>query len=324
MTEQFFDKIFEGNFDEKEVKQKLEEMYQRGETAEEIISAAKSMRKHMVKINIDSEKNLLDIVGTGGDNRSSINISTISSFVAAGAGCTIAKHCNRGVSSKFGSVDLLEKLGINVELKPEQTKKIIEDIGIGFMYAPLYHPAMKNVAQIRKEIRHRTIFNLLGPLTNPANAQTMLIGAYDINAAKNIAYAIKELGIKRALVVHGQNGLDEISLYDLTTVFDVNNLGYIERYEIYPFYKLKGEPIDLSINSVDESAEICNKIIYNERLSKRENSIKEIIVLNAGTAIYANGKRSTRLGSIDLARESIKTGAAKQKLEQLIKTTNSF
>ena len=195
------------------------------------------------------------------------------------------------------------------------------------MYAPIYHPAIKNVAQIRKKIGHRTIFNLLGPLTNPANPQTMLIGAYNINVAKNIAYAIKELGTKRTIVVHGHDGLDEISPYELTSVFDVNNFGGIERYEIPPFSYFKNELTDLNVNSAEESADICKKILYNEKISRRENKIKiikETIIFNAGMAIYVNSKESTRLGAINLARESIQSGATGKKLEQLIKATNSF
>ncbi|GBE20148.1 MAG TPA: hypothetical protein ENG87_05510 [Candidatus Pacearchaeota archaeon] len=154
MIEKFFDNIFTGNFDKEEVKKKLIEMHQRegGETIEEIFYAAKSMREHMTSIKIDSKEDLLDIVGTGGDGKSSINISTIAAIVAAGAGCKVAKHCNKGASSSFGSADFLEALGVKIDLKPEQTKQVIEDIGIGFMYAPIYHPAMKNVAQIKKSL----------------------------------------------------------------------------------------------------------------------------------------------------------------------------
>lgn len=321
MIEQFFNKIFEGSFDEKEVKNKLEEMYQRGETTEEIISAAESMRNYMINLKPNINEDLLDIVGTGGDGKNSFNISTLSAIVAAGAGCIIAKHCNRGVSSKFGSVDLLEKLGINVELKPEQTKQIIEKIGIGFMYAPIYHPAMKNVAQIRKKIGHRTIFNLLGPLTNPANPQTMLVGAYNLETAKKLSYSLSHLGIRKSFVVHSSDGLDEISI-KRTNIFNVEN-GIVNQFILHPgdyFSKINEE--NLEVNSAEESSHISKKILYNNFLSKKESAIKKAVILNAGVGIYINGKVKSFYEGFVLAKRSIENGLAKKKLEELVKITN--
>jgi len=321
--EQFFDNIFEGNFDQGEVKTTLEEMHQRGETIQEIVAGAKSMIYHMNAIKPNVEECLLDIVGTGGDGKSSINVSTIAAFVAAGTGCKVAKHCNRGMSSKFGSVDLLEELGINVNNPPEQTEKIIEEIGIGFMYAPLYHPAMKNIKEIRKEIPHRTIFNLLGPLTNPANAQTRLIGAYSLEAAEKIAYAAQELNMKKIWAVHSNEGLDEISISAPTSCF-TNNLDNkeINFHNYFPENYIPSKGIsDIEINSAKQSSEICNKILYNKELTEKEEIIKQTIIENTSVAIYLNGKSSIYLG-IKLANESIEGGAAANKLEQLIEATN--
>lgn len=315
--ETFFDDIFEGKIRKDLIKDKLEEMHQRGETVEEIVSAAKAMIKRMNQISPNVGGGLLDIVGTGGDGKGTLNISTISAFVAAGAGCNVAKHCNRGISSKFGSVDLLEELGINVNLPPEKTKELIEKIGIGFMYAPLYHPAMKNVAEIRKEIGHRTIFNLLGPLTNPANAQTRLIGAYNLEAAKKIAYSAKKLDIQRFIVVHAHvEGWDEISATNPTTTFYGNMLseGIQEKCYIPPF-SMKG---DLRVSSARESADICKKIFYNERLSEREEAMKASVLLNAGMAIYAHLWRPTKEDCLRMAKKSLESGNAARKLELLI------
>ncbi len=326
MTEQFFDDIFEGKLGKEEIKLRLEEIYQRGETVDEIVAAVISMRAHMISIKPKVEEDLLDIVGTGGDGKSTLNISTIAAFVAAGAGCYIAKHCNKGVSSKFGSVDLLEKLGLDVNLSPEKTRELIETIGIGFMYAPLYHPTMKHAAEARKELGHRSIFNLLGPLTNPANAQTRLIGAYSFNTAKRLAHVSRILGIKRVISVYSGEGLDEISADYPTSFFDTTNpescfLG--DRGDIYlpEGYSTHKNKTSLRVESAKQSAEICRKIIYNQDLSKDETMMKKAVILNAGFGIYLNKGLSSPYEGMGQARESIESGAAADKLEQLIKAT---
>jgi anthranilate phosphoribosyltransferase len=319
LTKQFFDNVFEGKLKKQEIKDRLEEAYQREETIEEIIVGAQSMREHMIKINIDQKDSiLLDIVGTGGDKKQSFSISTTAAFVAAGAGCRVAKHFNKGVSSKFGSGNLLEKLGVKINKDPGDTQNDIIN-GIGFMYAPIYHPAMKEVAQVRKELGHRSIFNLLGPLTNPANAKTMLIGAYNFKAAEKIAAALKELGTERAIVVHSKDGLDEISAEVTTYAFYVNvwKKG-VQNDTIYPDnYKLSKKPTDLGVKSVDQSADICKRILFNDYLSERENIMKETVIANAGMAIFLNNGGPSQYTCCKQARESIDSGAAGEILKEL-------
>lgn len=328
MIEAFFRDMIEGKLGKEEIKTRLKKMSKDGESVDEIVAAARVMREYMIRINVNLKygENLLDIVGTGGDSRDGktlLNISTISAIVAAGAGCKVAKHCNRGVSSKFGSVDLLEKLGVNVNLEPEQTKRLIEDkdIGIGFMYAPLYHPAMGgNVAKARKEIGHRTIFNLIAPLINPASPQTMLVGAYDVSSARKIAYASNRLDVEKAIVFHDQQGYDEIGLVGPVQVFDVRG-ERVKEYEFLPssfVHKVNGS---LEVSSSEESAEICRKMFYrfyHNQLSNRERAMKEAVILNAGFGIYVNGKARFKEDGFELARKSIDEGHAGKKLERLI------
>ncbi len=320
MIEKFFNNILEGKLDKEEIKRVLIEMYQRGETVNEIVAAATSMRNHMISIKPNADEDLLDIVGTGGDGKSSLNISTIAAFIAAGAGCRVAKHCNRGVSSKFGSVDLLEELGLNINLSPEKTNELIENVGIGFMYAPIYHPAMKHAAEARKELGHRSIFNLLGPLTNPANAQTRLLGAYSYDVAKKLANVAKILGIKRVITVCSKDGLDEISVGYPTIFFDTLLREKEDKYFPEDYGASRGES-NLRVESAKQSAEVCKKIFYNQKLSEEETIMKKAVILNAGFGIYINKALSSPYDGIEQARESIKNGAAANKLEHLIEAT---
>jgi len=320
-AERFFEDLFERRLSERTIKEVLEEMYQRGESLDEIVAASTKMKKYMIKISPSVKENLLDIVGTGGDGSGSLNISTISSFVAAGAGCYVAKHCNKGASSKVGSADLLIALGIKIDLRPKKTRKLIEETGIGFMYAPIYHPAMKYVAKVRKEIKHRTIFNILGPLTNPANAQDRLIGAYNEETAEKLAEASKLLGLKRAIVVYGESGIDEASVSSKTKVISLGerNDGELICYTIdpcdYGFERCQLE--DLRVSSARESAEACLKILSGKSLEGKLRHMREAIIFNSGLAIYTNNKCPTLSDGIELAKKSIEEGAAMNKLNQL-------
>lgn len=324
MIEKFFDNLFNGELDKEYVKERLEEMHRKGESVEDVVAAVRAMRERMVKINVNLRYNevLLDIVGTGGDGKRSLNISTISAIVAAGAGCRVAKHCNRSASGGSGSVDLLEKLGVNLGLTAEQDKKVLEELGICFLYARKYHPVLEKLAEVRKEIGHATIFNLAGPLINPVSPGTMLVGAYNLRVTRVLAQASAELKVRRAMVFHNQEGYDEITLSGMVISYDVRDGRLGDERGLLP--RDYAEPIngDLKINSAEESAEICKKILYNRPLSGNERAMKEAIILNAGFGIYVNGKATSVDEGVELARKSINEGKAGQKLEKLIEETN--
>ncbi|MFH2106640.1 MAG: anthranilate phosphoribosyltransferase [Candidatus Micrarchaeota archaeon] len=284
----------------------------KGETIDEITAFAKVMKQNAICIKPNS-KFLVDTCGTGGDSLGTFNVSTTAMFVVAGAGCAVAKHGNRATSSSCGSADVLEHLGININMAPKDVERCIERIGLGFMFAPIFHPAMKNVAPIRKELGIRTIFNILGPLTNPASAPSQIIGVYKPELTKKIAEVARNLGIRRALVVHG-SGIDEICLHGTTKVSElVNNT--IKTYEIEPKgLGLKRAEIDaIRTNSKQENVQILLDILNGKKSPHRE-----IVLANAGAAIYVSGKAESITEGILLAKESIDSGNAKKKLGELI------
>ena len=313
-TKQFFEDLFEGKLTTREIKRKLHEMHTRSENVEEIVIAAKSMRSHMRKINPKVEGDLIDIVGTGGDKKNTFNFSTASSFVVSGAGYSVAKHCNRASSGKFGSVDFLEELGINVEqISTINTRKLIEEVGIGFMYSPIYHPAMSHVAKARKTLGHRSIFNLVGPLVNPTNAQVRLIGAYSYESAKKLYEAARELGIKKAITIYGMDGTDEASVYTPTMIFESK-----KPYLIYPgTYFLKHESGNLTVKNKIESAKIFKRII-NGGKKEKDIPFRDELILNSGLAIYAYNTKRPIMDCVTEARESLMSGAARKKFHKLI------
>ena len=290
------------------------------ETIGEISAAAQVMREFANKVAVKDRENFVDIVGTGGDGSHTFNISTASMFVAAAAGARIAKHGNRGVSSKSGSADVLEALGVNIMLTPEQVGQCIEETGIGFMFAPTHHPAMKNVAPIRKEMGVRTIFNILGPLTNPADAPNILMGVFHPDLVGIQVRVMQRLGAQHAIVVYGKDGMDEVSLGAATLVGELKD-GEVREYEIHP------EDFGLSMISnrglkVADAAE--SKDMLLEALSNAPGTPREIVSLNAGTALYAANVADSVEDGIRRAREAIASGAARQKLDTFVRATQQF
>ena len=287
----------------------------KGETVEEITGAAEVLREMSQKLKLNSQE-LVDTCGTGGDGQNTFNISTASAIVAAAAGVKIAKHGNKSISSKSGSSDLLEFSGINIDLDEEQAQKCFDDNGITFMFAPKYHKAMKNVANVRKSIKTRTIFNVLGPLSNPANAKYQILGVYDKKLILPIAKVIKGLGVKRAMVVHSEEGLDEISCEKDTYIAEVNE-NEISEYTINP--KEFGLEIlsleSLKVDSVEESYKIFMNMLEN-----KDETAVNIVSLNAGAAIYISGIKENLKEGIEFAKELIISGKALKKFEDLKKS----
>lgn len=288
----------------------------KGETSDEITGCAEAMRNASLKLNINADT-IVDTCGTGGDGTNTFNISTAVAFVASGGGLTVAKHGNRSVSSKCGSADVLEHAGVNLNAKPEKVKECIEKIGIGFLFAPIYHPAMKNALPTRKEIGIRTIFNVLGPLTNPANANVQLLGVYSSELTELLAPVLKNLGVKAALVVHGA-GCDEISITGNTHVCELKD-GKIKTYQIRPEdYGIKRSTLkDLQGAGVDKNVQIMA-----ETLEGKKGPYRDIVLLNSGALFYIAGKAKDIKEGIRIAEESINSGSALNKLKKLIKITN--
>ena len=290
------------------------------ETIGEITAAAQVMREFSTKVEVADRTHLVDIVGTGGDGSHTFNISTCSMFVAAACGARVSKHGNRSVSSKSGSADVLESLGVSLSLKPADIAKGIADTGIGFMFAPNHHPAMKNVAPVRKELGVRTIFNILGPLTNPASAPNILMGVFHPDLVGIQVRVLQELGADHAVVVWGKDGMDEVSLGAATMVGELRD-GKISEYEIHP------EDFGLSMISnrglkVADAAESKDMVL--EALSGASGTPYEIVALNAGTALYAADLVDSIPRGIALARETIASGAARAKLDQFVTYTRRF
>jgi len=290
------------------------------ETIGEITAAAQVMREFSTKVHVPDTKNLVDIVGTGGDGSHTFNISTCSMFVAAAAGAKISKHGGRSVSSKSGSADVLESLGVNINLKPEQIARCIEEVGIGFMFAPNHHPAMKNVAPVRKELGVRTIFNILGPLTNPASAPNILMGVFHPDLVGIQVRALQRLGAQHAVVVYGRDGMDEVSLGAATMVGELKN-GEIAEYDIHPedFGLPMASNRSFRVETPEQSKAILTSVLDNER-----GPARDIVVFNAGAALYAANLADSIQAGIAKARQAVESGAAKAKLQQLVQLTRSF
>ncbi len=288
------------------------------ETIGEITAAAQVMREFSTKVHVADKTHLVDIVGTGGDGSHTFNISTCAMFVAAAAGAKVSKHGNRGVSSKSGSADVMEALGININLAPEIIAQCIEEIGVGFMFAPNHHPAMKNVAPVRKELGIKTIFNLLGPLTNPANAPNILMGVFHPDLVGIQVRALQRLGAEHALVVYGRDGMDEVSLGAATMVGELRN-GEITEYDIHPedFDMLMASNRALKVENAAQSKAMLLGVLDNQ-----PGAAKDIVILNAGAALYAANVSDSMKAGIERARNAIESGAAKAKLDQLVAATN--
>jgi anthranilate phosphoribosyltransferase len=290
----------------------------KGETVEEITGAARVMREKAHRVHVDS-KTVLDTCGTGGDQKGTFNISTTCAFVVAGAGVPVAKHGNRSVSSQSGSADVLGVLGVKVDAPKERVETCIHEIGIGFLFAPLLHEAMKYAVQPRRDIGIRTIFNLLGPLTNPAMATHQLLGLYSRELVGTIAHVLKNLGSARAMVVHGVEGLDEISLCGPTKVAELRDR-QVKEYMIEPeAMGLKRCRIeDLRGGSAEESAVVVRSVLQGKK-----GIARDVVLLNSGAALYVSGNASSVDEGMRLASESIDSGRAQQKLERLVEMTNA-
>jgi anthranilate phosphoribosyltransferase len=290
------------------------------ETIGEITAAAQVMREFSTKVNVADKTHLVDIVGTGGDGSHTFNISTCTMFVAAAAGAKVSKHGGRSVSSKSGSADVLESMGLNINLAPEAIARCIEEVGIGFMFAPNHHPAMKNVAPVRKELGVRTIFNILGPLTNPAGAPNILMGVFHPDLVGIQVRALQRLGADHAVVVYGRDGMDEVSLGAATMVGELKQ-GQIHEYEIHPedFGLPMASNRALKVETPEQSRLMLMGVLDNQA-----GAARDIVVFNAGVALYAANVVETIQAGIVKARHAIESGAAKAKLEQLINLSKSL
>jgi anthranilate phosphoribosyltransferase len=284
------------------------------ETIGEITAAAQVMREFSTKVDVADRQHLVDIVGTGGDGSHTFNISTCSMFVAAACGARVSKHGNRGVSSKSGSADVLEALGVPMSLSPAAVSRCIADTGIGFMFAPNHHPAMKNVAPVRRELGVRTIFNILGPLTNPADAPNILMGVFHPDLVGIQVRALQRLGAQHAVVVYGRDGMDEVSLGSATMVGEFKD-GAIREYEIHPedFGMTMASSRSLRVDSPAQSKVLMQAVLNNE-----EGPARDIVILNAGVALYAANLAASMGEGVSLAREAVASGKALAKMQQFV------
>jgi len=290
------------------------------ETIGEITAAAQVMREFSTKVEVADRRHLVDIVGTGGDGSHTFNISTCSMFVAAAAGARVSKHGNRSVSSKSGSADVLEAMGVPLTLTPQAISQCIKDTGIGFMFAPNHHPAMKNVAPVRKELGVRTIFNILGPLTNPADAPNILMGVFHPDLVGIQVRALQRLGAEHAVVVYGRDGMDEVSLGAATMVGEYKDGGIVE-YEIHPedFGLTMSSNRALRVETPEQSKALLLSVLENA-----EGPARDIVMLNAGVALYAANVAATMQDGVALAREALASGKALAKLRQFVARTQAL
>lgn len=311
--------MLSGSMDTPRIAEVLTYLRRKGETVAELVGFAGAMRQMAHPVNLDqSEEPVLDTCGTGGDGTNTFNISTATAFVVAGAGLRVAKHGNRRISSQCGSADVLEQLGVQVSLSADDVVECIRETGIGFLYAPLLHPAVKHAQEARLQLKGRTIFNLLGPLTNPVQARVQLIGAFSVRAAELLAQAAARLGTERAYVVHGSDGLDEITTSGTTTVFLVEH-GKVQKGTWSP--QDFGLPLatleDLKGGSPQENAQIIREILSGEPGPRRD-----VVLINAAAALFVAQKASDVKDALQLAQDSIDSGAASHKLHELSEFTS--
>jgi anthranilate phosphoribosyltransferase len=290
----------------------------KGETVDEIAGMARVMREKARRVHVEGV--LLDTCGTGGDARGTFNVSTAAAFVAAGAGARVAKHGNRAMTSRCGSADVLEALGARIDLSPEQVKACLEETGVGFMFAPSFHPAMKFAAGPRREIGVRTVFNILGPLTNPAGAACQVLGVAEPSLAETMAQVLARLGSRRALVVHGRDGLDEMSISGPTLVCELAG-GRVRQYEVTP------QDVGLALY---EAASVAggtpeeNAVALREVLAGRPGPQRDIVLLNAAAGLVALERAAALAEGVSLAAQAIDSGAARERLDRFVAVTNSF
>jgi anthranilate phosphoribosyltransferase len=290
----------------------------KGETIEEITASAKVMRSLATAVEISATNHLVDTCGTGGDGLGLFNISTASAFVVAAAGGQVAKHGNRSISSKSGSADVLESAGVNLAISPELIGRCIDEIGVGFMFAPAHHSAMKHAIGPRKELAVRTIFNVLGPLTNPAKAPNQVMGVYDKNLVEPIANVLKGLGSHHVMVVHSKDGLDELSIADDTYVAELKD-GVVSTYTVNPadFGLNVGNLDDITANGATDSL-----AMINDAFAGKQGAAKDIVALNAGAAIYVSGLADSLKTGVEKANQILSNGGAQRKLEEYVAASN--
>jgi anthranilate phosphoribosyltransferase len=310
--------IMGGQFTTAQIAAVLVALRMKGETVDEIAAAAEVMRELSSKVTAMRTDHLIDTCGTGGDGAQTFNISTASALVAAAAGAHVAKHGGRSVSSKCGSADVLEKLGVNVNLTAEKVGHCVDSIGVGFMFAPNHHSAMKHAAPVRRELGVRTLFNMLGPLTNPAGAQNQVIGVFNRALTARLAKVLATLGSRHVLVVHGSDGMDEISISAPTFVAELKD-GKITEYSVEPEqFGLSPAPLNaIQVNNADEAKDMLLKVLDNHA-----GAARDIVQLNAGAAIYVAGLAPSLAAGVKKAGDVIADGAARHKLAQLVEFTN--
>ena len=317
-AEDMMTEIFSGNTTDAQIGAMMAALAVKGETVDELVGAARAMRKKALRFQVTADT-IVDTAGTGGDSSNSFNVSTTAAFVVAACDVTVAKHGNRSISSKCGSADVLEALGVDLTVDPEIVEEAIAEIGIGFLFAPLYHSAMRYAASVRKEIGLRSIFNMLGPLTNPAHANCQIIGVYAPHLTEMFADALKQLGVKRAFVVHGHDGMDEITVCAPTRVSELNK-GLTRTYDFSPetFFDTLADPEELLGGSPEENAVITQNILSGEQGPKRN-----IVVINAAAALLAADKAESLEAAVQLAASAIDSGKAKDKLDALVEYTQT-
>jgi anthranilate phosphoribosyltransferase len=315
-AERALEEIMEGTANPAVTAALLTSLRVRGESVGEIVGFARAMRRFAAKV--EAPEDVVDTCGTGGDAKGTINISTAAAFVARGMGVVVAKHGNRAATSRAGSADVLEALGAEIGLGPEEVGRCISEVGIGFMFARTHHPAMRFVAPVRAELPFRTIFNLLGPLTNPAGARRQLVGVFHGGYVRLVAEALRELGAEKALVVHGRDGLDEITVTGPTLVAEVSS-GTVTEYELSP------ERFDLPRQAPDGllggDAHLNARILKDVLSGEEQGAVRDVVLLNAGAAVYVSGRATTIEEGVRLAGESIASGAAEEALGDFVRAT---
>ena len=318
-TEGVMSEIMSGNATPAQIGAFITALRIKGETAEEIAGCARIMRENALHVN-PKRDDVVDTCGTGGDSSGTFNISTTVAFVAAGAGLGVAKHGNRSITSQCGSADLMEALGIKIDLTPEQVAQCVDDVGIGFCFAPAFHPAMKYATPVRQEIGLRTVFNILGPLANPARARRQLIGIYSADLTETLAKVLLAMESEHAFVVHGAGGIDELSITGINRVSELKN-GFVKTYDLDPGQLGLGKAnmSDLLGGTLQENAEITRSILGGEKGPKRD-----VVLLNASAVLVAGGKTDDFSEGISLAAEVIDSGKALQKIDELAKMSHSF
>jgi anthranilate phosphoribosyltransferase len=308
------EEMVEGNATDAQIGAFIMGTKMKGETVEEIVGAARFFRERATKVPVSDPDEIVDTCGTGGDRRGTFNVSTVTAFVVAGAGVKVAKHGNRSVSSRCGSADFLERVGARIDLAPEKVATMIEEIGIGFMFAPLFHPAMKRVIGPRREVGVRSIFNLVGPLSNPAGAKRQLLGVFSDDLVETLARVLAEIGVVRAFVVHGRDGVDEVSVSDSTLVGELRD-GKVRVYEISPedFGLKRAEIKSVCAEDPEEIVRMGLSVLEGE-----EGPPRDMVLMNSALAIAVSGKAEDLRVALEMARESIDSGRAKRKLEEFV------